>query len=190
MYKYHIITRGETISNKKYKCILADPPWSYDNKKTGRDMKHGAEAKYPTMPLEDICNMDVKSISDKDSCLFLWATTPLLPEAFEVMRSWGFKYKTAIYWDKKTNGGLGYWFRGGVEVCLFGCRGKLKAFRSQSPNIISERSTKHSRKPDGMYKLIETLDLDPKIELFAREQREGWNSWGNQIPTTMQKMII
>ena len=118
--------------DKKYKCILADPPWSYNNKKTGRDMKHGAESKYPTMSLEDICNIDVQKISKKD-------------------------------------------------CCLFGSRGKLKAFRSQKPNIISERSTLHSRKPTQMYELIDSVILDSKIELFARERRDGWDSWGNEI---------
>ena len=177
------------LPNEKYKCILADPPWSYDNKKTGRDMKHGAEAKYPTMALEDICNMDVRGISKKDSCLFLWATTPLLPDAFEVLNAWGFKYKTAIYWRKIMSLGMGYWFRGQVEVCLLGTRGNLKAFRSQEPNFIQSKARKHSQKPDHLYGIIETLDLDPKIELFAREQREGWTSWGNQIPPTMQKVF-
>lgn len=178
-----------TLPDKKYKIILADPPWEYKSKKTGRDMKHGASSKYPTMPLDDICDMNIKSISEKDSCLFLWATTPLLQEAFTVMDAWGFKYKTAIYWHKKTNGGLGYWFRGCVEMCLFGTKGKMKAFRCQEPNFISSASKKHSQKPIEMYNLIESLDINPKIELFARDQRLNWDSWGNQIPNSVQDLL-
>lgn len=152
----------------KYKCILADPPWSYSNKKTGGDLTAGAESKYHTMELQDICEMDIQSISEKDSCLFLWATTPLLPEAFQVLSSWGFKYKSALYWRKIMSLGMGYWFRGQVEVCLFGVRGNLKAFHSQEPNFIQSKVRAHSQKPDHIYGVIERLDLNPKIELFAR----------------------
>jgi len=179
-----------SLPNKKYKCILADPPWSYENKKTGGSLNGGAEQQYQTMPLDEICDMEVKRISEKDSCLFLWATTPLLPEGLEVLKSWGFKYKTAIYWRKIMSLGMGYWFRGQVELCLLGVRGNLKAFRSQEPNFIETRVRKHSQKPDHLYGIIETLNLDPKIELFARENREGWDVWGNQIPSTMQKVLI
>jgi N6-adenosine-specific RNA methylase IME4 len=85
--------------------------------------------------------------------------------------------------------GLGYWFRGQVEVCFLGVRGNIKAFRSQEPNFIQTKARAHSQKPDHLYGIIETLNLNPKIELFAREQREGWDTWGNQIPKTMQKVF-
>ena len=176
--------------NKKYKLILADPPWKYKSSNTGRDMKHGANAKYPTMELQDICNLPVPTISDKDSCLFLWATTPMIQEAFEVMKAWGFKYKTSIYWYKETNGGLGYWFRGAVEVCLIGKRGDFKPFRSQQANFISAKSTTHSKKPIELYTTLEKLNISPKIELFARDRRIGWDSWGNQVPSDCQLYLL
>lgn len=171
---------------EKYQVIYADPPWSYRNKKTGRDMKHGAAQKYSTMTMQEILSLPVSEISDRDSALFLWATTPLLREAFEVMDAWGFKYKTAIYWRKIMSLGMGYWFRGQVEVCLLGVRGRVKAFHLQRANFIQSKARKHSQKPDEMYDLIEQTGLNPKIELFAREKRPGWDSWGNEIESDIQ----
>ena len=177
-------------TNKKYKLILADPPWSYDNKNTGGgDMNGGAAANYQTMSIEDICKMDIQSIAEKDSCLFLWTTTPLLQEGLDVMKAWGFKYKTAIYWRKIMSLGMGFWFRGQVETCLFGIRGKIKAFRSQKTNFIQDKVRKHSQKPDALYGMIESLDLNPKIELFARNRRTGWDAWGNEISDTIQQVL-
>lgn len=152
-------------------------------------MASGASAKYPTMDLKDICKMDIPKISEKDACLFLWATTPLLPEGFKVMRSWGFEYKTAIYWRKIMSLGLGFWFRGQVEICLFGIKGKIKAVRSQKPNFIQCRAGKHSQKPDALYGYIEGINLNPKIELFARNRRVGWDSWGNERSDTVQQIL-
>ena len=152
-------------------------------------MTSGASTKYPTMELKDICEMDIEQISEKNSCLFLWATTPLLPEGFEVMKAWGFKYKTTIYWRKIMSLGLGYWFRGQVEPCLFGIKGKIKAFRCQKANFMQSRVRKHSQKPDEMYGLIESLNLDPKIELFARSGRVGWDVWGNEKIDTVQHIL-
>ena len=178
------------LSGKKYKIILADPPWSYKHDCAGRGYKHGASAKYETVPIEELCLLNVCDITDKDSILFLWATTPLLPDAFNVMKSWGFKYKTAIYWRKIMSLGLGFWFRGQVEVCLMGIKGSVKAFHSQKPNFIQSKVRKHSQKPDELYGIIEELDLNPKIELFARQRREGWDAYGNELSDTIQKKII
>jgi len=179
--------------NKQYKLIYADPAWSYDNKKTGGSMISGSESKYPTMPLEDIKNLPIKNISSKDSVLFMWATVPLLPEAFEVMKEWGFQYKTSIFWRKIMSLGMGFWFRGQVEVLLFGIKGKIKAFRCQKCNFIQSKVRKHSQKPNEVYGLLEEISdkegLNPKIELFARERREGWDSWGNNLPDDKQILL-
>ncbi|GAI63912.1 unnamed protein product, partial [marine sediment metagenome] len=95
---------------------------------TGGSMKSGSAAKYPTMSLEELKQLPVQKIAAKDSILFLWTTTPLLDETFEIMKAWQFAYKTAIYWYKIKSWGLGFWFRGEVELCLLGIRGKVKAF--------------------------------------------------------------
>jgi len=85
--------------------------------------------------------------------------------------------------------GLGYWFRGQVEVCLFGIKGNIKAFRCQRPNFIQTKARKHSQKPDELYGLIESLNLDPKIELFCRNKRQGWDSFGDQVTKHTQMVI-
>ena len=177
-------------SGKKYKIILADPPWSYQFGRVGHEYKHGSAAKYETMSVETLCSLNVCDITNKNSVLFLWATTPLLPDAFTLMTAWGFKYKTAIYWRKIMSLGMGFWFRGQVEVCLMGIKGSIKAFHSQKPNFIQSKVRKHSQKPDELYSIIEELNLNPKIELFARQRREGWDVYGNELSDTIQKKIV
>ncbi len=168
---------------KKYKILLADPPWSYRNKNTGGSFKSGSSAKYKTMSVEEICNMRkfIDEISDKDSVLFLWAIVPLLPEGLEVLNAWGYKYKTSLFWRKIKSLGMGFWFRGIVEVLLMGVKGKVKAFRIQKGNVIQSKVRKHSRKPDEFYELIEMSGLEPKIELFARNRRNGWSAFGDEV---------
>ena len=171
--------------DKKYKIIYADPPWSYENKTLGRDLNAGAKDHYDTMSLDEIKNLPIQQIRDKNCVLFMWAVVPQLPEAFEVMKSWGFKYKTMITWVKlrgnHTQGGLGYWFRGYTEHLLFGVRGDVRAFKCQKNNYIIQTNNGHSKKPDSFRKLIETATngLTPRIELFARTKIHGWDVWGN-----------
>lgn len=169
--------------DKKYSVIVADPPWQYRNKNTGGSMKSGSNAKYPTMSLEEICSLPVPTICEKDCVLFLWGTTPLADYPPKVMGAWGFKYKTKIYWRKIMSLGMGYWFRGQIEECLVGIKGNVKAFRLQKPNFIQSKARDHSQKPEEFFQLIEPAiqNMNPKIELFARERRDGWDSWGNEI---------
>jgi N6-adenosine-specific RNA methylase IME4 len=169
---------------KKYQVTVADPPWQYKNKKTGGSMKSGSAAKYPTMPLNEICDLPVPDICERDAILFLWGTTPLPRHSLEVMDAWGFRFKTKIYWVKPRLG-MGFWFRGAVEECLVGTRGKVKAFRSSKPNVIFAAAREHSKKPEEFFGLIEPeltrFDLSSKIELFARGRRSGWDAWGNEV---------
>lgn len=168
-----------------YQVIYADPPWQYSNKKTGGTMISGAEAKYPTMTTQDICEMKIPAA--KDSVLFLWATVPLLPEAFKVMDAWGFEYKTMFTWRKIMSMGLGFWWRGQCEHLLFGVKGKIKAFRMQECNFIQTKAGKHSAKPLEFRQLIEraTEHLPNKLELFAREHHPEWAAFGNQIENSI-----
>jgi site-specific DNA-methyltransferase (adenine-specific) len=165
----------------KYKVIYADPPWSYRNKRTGGSMNSGSEQKFATMILADILSLPVSSVADKDSVLFLWATTPLLPEALSVLPAWGFTYKTSLYWRKIMSLGMGFWYRGQVEQLLLGVRGKIKAFRIQKPNFIQAKVRNHSQKPVEVRELVEMCNLDPKLELFATESATGWDCIGNAI---------
>jgi len=174
------------IEMKKYQIIYADPPWSYKNKKTGGSMKSGAEAKYPTMSIDDICKLPIRDIADKNSVLFLWATVPLLPEAFKVMDAWGYKYKTMLTWRKIMSLGMGFWFRGQTEHLLLGVKGKVKAFRIQKANFIQCKAGSHSTKPVEFRSLIDMTGLEPKIELFARQKTKGWDVWGNEVESDIE----
>jgi N6-adenosine-specific RNA methylase IME4 len=172
--------------NKKYNVIYADPPWSfktYSNK--GKD--RSPENHYDVMSLEDICELPVNNIANDNSVLLMWVIDPLLDRAFKVIDAWGFKYKTVGFTWAKTNRkslgfftGLGYWTRGNPEMCLLATKGKPKRISKSVPQLIVDQRREHSRKPDIMYNHIENLLDGPYIELFARTQRPGWDSWGNQ----------
>ena len=170
----------------KYRIIYADPPWQYNNRRTGGSLNSGASAKYPVMSLDELLSLPVKEVASKDSALFLWTTTPMLQDAFRVMNGWGFIYKTALYWRKIMSLGMGFWYRGQVEVCLVGVRGKVKAFRIQKSNFVQTKALKHSEKPQEIRDLIEATGLFPRIELFARQKVDGWDCWGNEVESDIE----
>ena len=170
--------------NKKYKAILADPPWSFKNyskKGEGRNVNRH----YKTMGLADIKALPVHKIADTDCVLFMWTTGPLLDRSFEVITDWGFTYKTiAFTWIKenmKSPGlfmGGGYWTRSNAEICLLATKGKpTRVDKGVMQPIISPRR-EHSRKPDEIRERIERLVSGPYIELFARTESKTWDSWG------------
>lgn len=171
----------------KYNIILADPGWKYDNEKTGGTHNSGAAQKYTVLSSSELCALPVKEVvAARDSVLFLWATVPMIQDGFRVMAAWGFKYKTMISWHKTGRLGLGYWFRGEIEVLLFGVRGKIRAFRSSLPNFIEAPVLAHSEKPEEFRRLIETstartIEVPARIELFARKRVPGWDAWGDQV---------
>ena len=167
-----------------YGVIYADPPWDYrtwSEKGTGR----GAVAHYRVPPFETLAAMDVAQYAAKNRALFLWATDPLLPQAFKLIEAWGFTYKTiAFYWMKTNqNGtfftGLGHWTRANPEQCLLATRGHPKRLARNVPKLVLPRR-EHSRKPDEAYGLIERLVPGPYLELFARQSRTGWDSIGDE----------
>ena len=162
--------------------LLLDPPWMFKSAHTGGSMKSGSVDHYPVMPLDEIKSLKIPTA--KDSVLFLWATVPMLPEALEVMKALGYSYKTAVFWHKTGRNGLGYWFRGEVEILLFGVKGKVKAFRCQLPNHVEAPVGKHSEKPEIFREIIEkaTASMNPRyLELFARKQTPNWVSVGYDI---------
>ena len=173
--------------DKKYNIIYADPPWSFKTfSDKGKD--RSPENHYGVMSLKDICNLPIDNIADDNSVLLIWVVDPLLDKAFEVIKAWGFKFKTVAFTWAKTNKtkpgfftGLGYWTRGNPEMCLLATKGRPKR-KSKSVNqlIISQRQ-KHSQKP-LIHKDIEDLVDGPYIELFARAKpRPGWDYWGNEV---------
>ena len=166
--------------NKKYQIIYADPPWSwktYSNK--GRQKT--PDRHYPLMNIDDICNLPVKEITDKNCILFLWTQDAHLPNALKVGKSWGFEYKTVGFvWDKQ-NFGLGYWTRKGAEICLLFTKGRPRRISGGVRQFISERASNHSAKPSGVRtRIIELMGDLPRIELFARQKIDGWDAWGNE----------
>jgi N6-adenosine-specific RNA methylase IME4/ParB-like chromosome segregation protein Spo0J len=170
--------------DRRYPVILADPPWAFEVYDETSGFDSAAAAHYPTMSTEAICAMPVANITTPDTVLFLWTPASHLPEALEVMKAWGFEYKTHMVWDKERAGGLGYWVRNQHELLLIGARGDMRSPESdgRSPSIIRSPRREHSRKPDEAYEAIERMYPDlPRIELFARQAREGWTAWGNEI---------
>ena len=182
----------DQLQGKKYSIIYADPPWQYRNKYLKR---RGAESHYPTMNIEQIKNLPVSTICADDCFLFLWVTFPLLQEGLDVIRAWGFEYKTLGFsWFKlnKSDGrpffGMGRYTRSNCELCLLGIRGKpIVASNSVSSVIISHRQ-EHSQKPVKIYSKIVQLCGDlPRIELFARQQIGGWDMWDLNLDSTHHK---
>lgn len=174
---------------RKFATILADPPWRFQNSTGKVAPEHKRLARYPTLTLDDICGLPVQSVAAETAHLYLWVPNALLPEGLEVMRAWGFSYKSNLIWHKvrKDGGsdgrGVGFYFRNVTEIILFGVRGKnartLAPGRSQV-NMLETRKREHSRKPDEQYSLIESCSSGPRLEMFARGERTGWSVWGNQ----------
>lgn len=175
------------LSDKKYKTILADPPWKYDFSATNT---RKIENQYPTMEIEDIYKLPINDISDDNSILFLWTTAPKLIEGLEVMKSWGFQYKTHLIWDK-INIGMGYWFRGQHELLLLGTKGnpKIPIPENRISSILKIKRTEHSEKPKNIYFIIEKMSEEPRIELFARDHINNWDYWGNESMDTTQEVF-
>lgn len=175
-------------TDKKYNVIYADPPWKYN---TWRDGMGTAEKHYPTMKVESIVGMQnmIKNISEKDCILFLWVTFPCLLEGLKVMKEWGFKYKTCGFnWIKRNKVsdtwffGMGHWTRANSELCLIGTKGTIKRKSNKVSQIIDTHIEEHSKKPNIVRERIVELVGDlPRIELFARQTSEGWDSWGNEV---------
>jgi len=174
---------------EKYKIIYADPPWRYTNHRNG---KKTAAYHYPIMPFDEVKALPVREIADKNSILFMWATPPCLPQAFELMKAWGFVYKTVAFtWIKfNKNGtpfwGLGHYTRANPEYCLLGTRGRVKRVSASVHSVIMTQIREHSRKPDeARDKIIELMGELTRIELFARQQVPGWTVWGNEVENSI-----
>jgi len=166
----------------KYKTILADPPWAEYG---GGKIKRGADRHYKLMKTPDIKKLDIASLADDNCHLYLWVTNNFLQDGLDVMKAWGFKYKTMITWVKPTIG-LGQYFRGMTEHCLFGVKGSLpykvaENKRAQGRTVLFAPKTIHSRKPEAMRTMIELVSYEPRLELFARSETDGWNVFGDEV---------
>lgn len=181
--------------NKKYATIYADPPWIESG---GGKIKRGADRHYNLMKTKDIMALPVQDICEENAHLYLWVTNNFLQAGLDVMKAWGFTYKTKITWVKAEEispkcfklekPGLGQYFRGLDEVCLFGVKGMIpyktdeSGHRLQSKTVVIAPRGRHSEKPEEMRRQIEIVSPGPYIELFARKSTLGWDIWGDQAP--------
>lgn len=175
------------VAGPKYQVVYADPPWRYAN----MGNIEGAMG-YPTMSLDEIKRLPVPKLCDSTCVLFLWATNPLLPQALEVIKAWGFQYKTVFkVWVKHNAAGtplvgLGWWSRPSTELLLVAARGsgytKWKSTHSE-PQVFVSRRGRHSEKPAEIRDAVRTfLRVPRRIELFARSTSPGWDAWGLEVP--------
>ena len=177
------------VQGRRFGAILADPPWQFQNRTGKIAPEHRRLSRYSTMSPSEIKTLPVVHAAAATCHLYLWVPNALLPDGLEVMKSWGFQYKSNIVWHKirKDGGsdgrGVGFYFRNVTEMLLFGVRGKnartLAPGRSQV-NYLCSRKREHSRKPDEQYPLIEECSWGPFLEMFARGNRPNWASWGDQ----------
>lgn len=170
----------------RYRVILADPPWRFANWSAKGEAKNPNQH-YHCMSLADIKRLPVSNLAAPDCALVMWATSPLLDEAIETLKVWGFTYKAAGGWGKRSKTGRkwafgpGYIQRSTLEFWIIGTIGKPKRVSASVRNFIEAPVREHSRKPDQMHSDIEKLWDGPYCELFSRQRRDGWDVWGNEV---------
>ena len=180
--------------NKTYKIIYADPPWTY-NVWSENGNKRSACQHYKVMTKEDIQNLPIQKICADDCVLFLWVTPPCLEEGLELIKKWGFVYKTIGFtWIKKNKvsdslfWGMGYYTRANAELCLIATKGKvLKRMAKNIHQVIESKIGKHSEKPnEARERIVKLFGNLPRIELFARQATPGWDTWGNEVKSDIK----
>lgn len=176
---------------KVYQCIVVDPPWHYSLRNS--EDTHRNRIPYKSMELEDIKNLPIPELCDRQGCVvWLWFTNNHIVEASECIQYWGLKLKTILTWEKickngKTRLGTGHWLRNSTEHCILATFGHLASFSgtktlTNQPTIIKSQRREHSRKPEEFYRLAENLQPDAaRLEMFARKVRQGWNGWGDEL---------
>jgi len=188
----------------KYKIIYADPPWQYANQKNNDPAMGGIV--YKTMTIDEIKKLPVNEISDKDSVLCMWVTMPKLIEGLEVIKAWGFEYRTCLFNWVKVNpnaeiieteikgkkmpdvsikggfySGMGHWVNGNSELCLFAKKGKPKRMSKEVKQLQVHPRQRHSQKPILHSEIVKLFGDLPRIELFARQNVDGWDCLGNEL---------
>jgi len=175
--------------SKRYDIVYADPPWRYNDV----GCNGAVEAHYNTMTLDGIKAMPIADLVNDNAVLFMWATWPMLPESLDVIKAWGFQYKSVGFvWVKKNRSdcyeffGLGRWTRGNTEFCLLATRGKPRRVAKGVNQLCFFPIRGHSRKPDEIrHRIVELMGDLPRVELFAREKHDGWDCWGNEVDSSI-----
>ncbi len=170
-----------TAGRAGFGTVVLDPPWSFDNKGS----RAAADNHYQTVPSRLLHRIPLEDWMADTSAMFMWTTDSHIEEALALMKIYGFNYKQMLHWIKikenRLQVGMGNYMRHVSETCLFGTRGKVKVKRHDVPAVIFAPRTEHSTKPAAIYQLAEYLCEGPYLEMFARERRPGWTSWGNEV---------
>lgn len=176
-----IITSAEDKNHsvKKYRTIMADPAWGVPSQR-GKNSTRSAESHYELMSLDRIKAMPVTNLCEEQSFLFLWIPNALLQEGLDVIKAWGFVFRSPMYWIKPRLG-LGNYIRNASETCLFATRNGARVKFHGQPNWLFAPQQEHSHKPEEQFAIIERLCDGPYLELFARRRQPGWDCWGNEI---------
>ncbi len=174
---------GKTTGNlnKRYKTIVIDPPWKQN--KTGlRSVRpnQGKKLPYKTLTLEEIKNFNINKFADDECLVFLWTIDKYLEDAHKILREWGFKKHCVFVWNKNT-GVCPFSVQFRNEYCLMGYRGKFKLNKIGVPTHFFAKVREHSRKPDEFYEIVKEIAATPRIDIFSREKREGFDQWGDEI---------
>ena len=181
------------MEQKKYSVIYADPPWKYVTY-SGNGLARSADHHYPTMTVPEICSLRVRDIAEDNCVLFLWVTMPCLFKSPDVIKAWGFEFKTvAFVWVKQNPRsdslfwGMGHWTRSNAELCLLCTRGSPKRISARVHQVIVSHVQEHSRKPEEVRnRIVELMGDIPRIELFARRRTDGWDCWGNEVESDIK----
>jgi len=177
-----------------FRCIVADPPWEYPDGFATQSRTHGkweGEVKnkplpYPSMTLGEIKALPVAGMADKDCRLWLWTTNKYLPDAFGVMKSWGFCYRQTLTWHK-SDGNMGGCVAPNSEFLIVGVKGSPGVVKKWPTSVVKlPQSKKHSKKPEEFRWLIEQVSIGPYLEMFARRKRLGWQTWGNELQNDVE----
>lgn len=181
--------------SKKYSVIYADPPWWYSQRcNPGTAFKLGARGHYDVMKTKDIMALPIADLAADNCAIFMWATFPNLPEQLEVLKAWGFRYRTVGFTWVKTNPkkgdpffGVGYYTKSNAEVCLLAIKGRMKPVSNSVSSVIISPRGRHSEKPaEARNRIVQLFGDLPRIELFARQKYDGWDSWGNEVESDIK----
>lgn len=169
------------LPDRGYRTIAADPPWRYDDSLPGPG--RGASSHYDTLTPDAVAALgpSIRSITAPHAHAYLWITNSFIPDGKRILEAWGFEYKTLLTW-KKPQMGMGHYYRNFTEHIMFGVKGGLSTNRDDAPNVLEAPRSDHSRKPAEAYELIESQSPTPRLNLFARNDRSGWDSWGDEAP--------
>jgi N6-adenosine-specific RNA methylase IME4 len=187
-----------TNGSERFGSILVDPPWRFSNSTGKVSPEHKRLHRYRTMSLAEIAALPVGSLALPKSHLYLWVPNALLAEGLHVLKAWDFTYKTNLVWYKtRRDGGpdgrgVGFYFRNVTELLLLGVKGGLRTLAPgrRQVNLLPVRKREHSRKPEAFYDLIERCSPGPRLELFARYQRDGWTQWGDELDESSAHSLL